>query len=156
MVLPIIERRRIEAGVLKAVYEQLVETHGVEVARDTIDKAVTRSAIAHGKWFRDELGREANLEDFLDTLKHWTAEDALKIDVIEATKETLTFNVVRCRYAEMYHEMGLGHMGDLLSCNRDGQFCVGYNPKIKFKRTQTIMKGADHCDFQYNLEVNEK
>jgi hypothetical protein len=28
----------------------------------------------------------------------------------------------------------------------------GFNPKIKLERTQTIMEGADHCDFRYTLE----
>jgi hypothetical protein len=28
----------------------------------------------------------------------------------------------------------------------------GFNPKIKFKRTQTIMEGAPYCDFRYTLE----
>ena len=48
--------------------------------------------------------------------------------------------------------MGMGHIGHLLSCNRDGHFCVGYNPKMQLTRTQTIMQGADHCDFRYRLK----
>ncbi len=59
------------------------------------------------------------------------------------------FNVRRCRYAETYRAMGLGEIGDILSCNRDGAFCEGYDPRIKLTRTQTIMKGASHCDFRY-------
>ena len=45
--------------------------------------------------------------------------------------------------------MGLGDIGDILSCNRDGAFCEGYDPRIKLTRTQTIMGGASHCDFRY-------
>ena len=63
----------------------------------------------------------------------------------------LDFNVKRCRYAEMYREMGIGEIGDLLSCQRDGDFCIGYNAEIEFRRTQTIMGGASHCDFRYSL-----
>ncbi|HLY00558.1 MAG TPA: L-2-amino-thiazoline-4-carboxylic acid hydrolase, partial [Roseiarcus sp.] len=59
------------------------------------------------------------------------------------------FNVRRCRYAETYRAMGLGAIGDILSCNRDGSFCEGYDPRIEFSRTQTIMAGASHCDFRY-------
>ena len=59
------------------------------------------------------------------------------------------FNVRRCRYAETYRAMGLGEIGDILSCNRDGAFCEGYDPRIKLTRTPTIMKGASHCDFRY-------
>ncbi|MFX8852579.1 L-2-amino-thiazoline-4-carboxylic acid hydrolase, partial [Acinetobacter baumannii] len=63
------------------------------------------------------------------------------------------FNVVRCRYAEMYRQMGLGEIGPLLSCNRDGAFCDGYDPKLKLTRSQTIMEGASHCDFRYRYEA---
>ncbi|MNW12143.1 hypothetical protein D3C71_2097590 [compost metagenome] len=59
----------------------------------------------------------------------------------------------RCRYAETYREMGLGHIGHLLSCNRDGVFCTGYDPRITLERTQTVMQGASHCDFRYRLNA---
>lgn len=150
--LPIIERRRIEAEILKCVYDTLVESHGVGVARKTIGDAVSRSAIAQGKAFRETLGRDPDLGDFAAILPNWTANDALQIDVIESSKTRLSFNVTRCRYAEMYRSMGLGDIGALLSCNRDGEFCTGYNPRMKLERSQTIMGGADHCNFRYRLE----
>jgi hypothetical protein len=49
----------------------------------------------------------------------------------------------------MYRAMGLGEIGHLLSCQRDATFCEGYDPKLKMTRTQTIMQGADRCDFRY-------
>lgn len=150
--LPIIERRRIEAEILKCVYDTLVESHGEEVARQTLREAVSRSAIAQGKASRDALGREPDLADFAAILPNWTANDALEIEVLEASPATLSFNVTRCRYAEMYRSMGLGDIGDLLSCNRDGEFCTGYNPNMKLTRSQTIMAGADHCNFRYRLD----
>ena len=47
---------------------------------------------------------------------------------------------------------GLSDIGHLLSCQRDGTFCEGYDTRIKLKRTQTIMQGATHCDFDYTFE----
>ena len=78
----------------------------------------------------------------------WTKGGALEIEVKEQTDTSFTFNVVRCRYAETYKAMGLGEIGHLLSCNRDGAFCEGYDPKLTLERTQTIMQGASHCDFK--------
>ena len=103
----------------------------------------------------DGLGREPGFEDFRAIMPLWTKGDALKIDMIAADETKLEFDVKRCLYAEMYKEMGLGHIGDLLSCNRDGDFCIGYNPKMELSRTQTIMKGADRCNFRYSMK-NEK
>ena len=51
--------------------------------------------------------------------------------------------------------MGLGEIGHLLSCNRDGAFCEGYDPKLKLERSQTIMQGASHCDFDYTFEKGD-
>jgi hypothetical protein len=84
-----------------------------------------------------------------------TQDDALTIEILTATEERFDYNVHRCRYAETYREMGLGAIGHLLSCNRDGTFCQGYDPRIKLTRTQTIMGGASHCDFRYVLTKDE-
>ncbi len=52
--------------------------------------------------------------------------------------------------------MGLGEIGHLLSCQRDGTFCEGYDNRLKLERTQTIMQGATHCDFDYTYEKDGK
>jgi hypothetical protein len=40
----------------------------------------------------------------------------------------------------------------VLSCNRDGAFCEGYDERLKLQRTQTLMGGASHCDFRYQWQ----
>ena len=92
---------------------------------------------------------EADLESFKAIQHLWTKDDALTIEVIDDRPGVFDFNVKRCRYAETYRAMGLGDIGDILSCNRDGAFCEGYDPRIELTRTQTIMGGASHCDFRY-------
>lgn len=156
MRLPIIERRRIEAEILTPIYEVLSERIGNDQAKSAIKEAVSRSAVAQGQSYRAALGKEPDLLDFLSTLSDWTAEDALQIDIVESSSDKLRFNVVRCRYAEMYRSMGLAHLGEHLSCNRDGKFCVGFNPAIRFERNQTIMTGSEYCDFHYELPAKEE
>ena len=106
--------------------------------------------------FADQIDGDPNLKDFYDILPLWSRDGALEIDVLEASPDKLDFNVKRCRYAEMYREMGIGEIGDLLSCQRDGDFCIGYNAEIEFRRTQTIMGGASHCDFRYSLVQDQE
>ena len=79
----------------------------------------------------------------------WEKDNALERVILQKTPEKLEYNITRCEYARMYKEMGLGHIGHLLSCNRDGSFCTGYSKNIKLTRTQTLMEGASHCDFRY-------
>ncbi len=151
--LPILQQRRIEANILKHVYENLRGRFGEEQAREIVRETVSNAAIEQGKSFAKQVEGDPNLKDFYDILPRWSRDGALEIDVLEAGPDKLDFNVKRCRYAEMYREMGVGDIGELLSCQRDGDFCVGYNAEIQFNRTQTIMSGASHCDFRYRLKL---
>ncbi len=49
--------------------------------------------------------------------------------------------------AEMYHAMGLGEIGHLLSCARGSHFLAGYDPRIHLTRPAKIMPGGGRCDF---------
>ncbi|MBM3556619.1 MAG: 2-amino-thiazoline-4-carboxylic acid hydrolase [Alphaproteobacteria bacterium] len=143
-----LDRRRIEAGILKHVYETLKASHGDAVARTTIADAVRASAIEQA----EDLARAAgttSLQSFIDRQEPWLRGGALEIEVKEKSATRYRYHVTRCKYAEMYREMGLGAIGHLLSCQRDGTFCEGYDKKLKLTRTQTIMEGGSHCDFDY-------
>src|SRR5689334_24513074 len=149
--LPMIERRRIEAEILKPVYEELVRRLGEAAAEDILTAAIRQSAIAQGRRYAEAAGGATSLDGFADLLPQWTAGGALEIDVQHRDPGRFDFNVTRCRYAEMYRAMGLGKIGHILSCNRDGTFCEGYDARITLERAQTIMGGAPHCDFRYRF-----
>lgn len=150
--LPILEQRRIEANIIKPIYEELVEELGEARAKEILGSAVRKNAIAHGKAYADAQEEATSLLGFHALLPQWKANGALEVDMLEETDSQVDYNVTRCRYAEMYREMGLADIGHLLSCGRDGTFCTGYDPRIKLERTQTIMQGASHCDFRYKIE----
>jgi hypothetical protein len=150
--LSMLDKRKIEAEILKEVYETLKASHGEAVARNTIAESVRRSAIEQARTFAASVPGGTSLKSFQDIQHLWTKGGSLEIEVKEQTDTSFTFNVVRCQYAETYKAMGLGEIGALLSCNRDGAFCEGYDPKLKLERSQTIMGGASHCDFKYRYE----
>ena len=151
--LSMLEKRKIEAEILKEVYETLKASHGEAVAKTTIAESVRRSAVEQARQFAAAAPGGPSLKAFQDVMPLWTKGGALEIEVQEKTDTSFVFNVVRCRYAETYKAMGLGEIGHLLSCNRDGAFCEGYDPKLKLERSQTIMQGASHCDFKYKYEA---
>jgi hypothetical protein len=152
--IPMFEQRRIEARILKHVYDTLQASHGIEVARKTIANAVRSSSIEQAKEFAAEVGGKTSIQTFVDRQSLWKLGGALEMEVMEQTETSYAFNVTRCRYAEMYRDMGLGEIGHLLSCQRDATFCEGYDKRMRLKRTQTIMQGASHCDFRYTLVDN--
>lgn len=150
--LPMLEKRRIEAAIIKNVFDVIVERHDKKEAEEIISQAVIKSSIEQGQEFRKQHGGEPSLQDFVALSDLWELGGALEKDVLVSTEDRLEYNMTKCGYADMYREMGLGDIGHLLSCNRDGTFCDGYNPNMKLTRTQTIMKGAKYCDFRYRLE----
>jgi len=150
--IPMLERRRIEAAMLKHVYDTLKHSHGEAVARQTVADAVRASSIEQAAEFAAKAGGRTSMQSFIERQSAWKLGDALTIDVKQQSDTRYVFNVTRCRYAEMYRDMGLGDIGHLLSCQRDATFCEGYDKRLKLKRTQTIMQGASHCDFDYTYE----
>ena len=154
--LPIIELRRIEANIIKPIYEEMTAELGEEKARRILGSAIRKAAIEQGRTLAAASEEPASIVGFANLLERWTANDALRIEILEQDDERFDFNVVRCRYSEMYREMGLGDIGALLSCNRDGAFCEGSAERLELSRTQTIMSGASHCNFRYRWRERDE
>jgi hypothetical protein len=93
-------------------------------------------------------GEPTDLLAYSEVLAVWLEDGALTIDLKTQESDRLEFDVTRCRYAEMYRELGMSNLGRALW---DSAFCTGFNPAIQLTRTQTIMEGAACCDFRYAL-----
>jgi hypothetical protein len=152
--IPVLTKRKLQAQVIGPIYAEMVEQVGEAKASSILDMAIRKAAIAEGKEFaRKAPGGVTSMADFIKLYELWTADGALEITVLEANEKVFNFDVTRCKYAETYKEMGLGKVGHLMSCNRDGTFCEGYDPKIKLERAQTIMGGASCCTFRYRYNA---
>jgi len=147
----ILARREIEARILAPVIKAFMKEFGKERTLKIVEPIIQSVAREAGAQLATLLGGNT-LEAFSKGHAFWTREDALQIDILEQNDKQFFFNITRCRYAEMYKEMGIPGFGNLLSCSRDAAFIEGMNPKIKFTRTQTIMDGAPFCDFRYQLK----
>jgi hypothetical protein len=153
--LGILARRRIEAEIIKPIYEILVRELGKDKAGAIIGEAVSNAAIEAGREFAGRETGRADLKSFVALQPLWEKDQALSIDVLVSDAQHFHYDVKRCRYAEMYRDMGLGDIGHLLSCNRDSQFIVGYAPQVKLERSTTLMQGGPHCDFRYAVQDDD-
>ncbi len=152
--LPTIVKRRLQAQVIGPIHAEMVAELGREKADAILDAAIKKAAIAEGQAFAAKApDGQTSMADFIKLYEHWTADGGLEIEVLKADAQTFDFDVTRCRYAETYHEMGLGHIGHLMSCNRDGTFCQGYDTNIALDRQHTIMAGAPRCTFRYSYNA---
>lgn len=150
---PVLLKRQLQAQVIGPIYAEMVAELGEGKAAAILDAAVRKAAIAEGQAFAARAeGGKPSMADFVKLFELWTTGGALEIDVLQQTDTAFDFNVTRCRYAETYRDMGLGHIGHLMSCNRDAGFCEGYDPGMKLERAQTIMQGAPCCTFRYRKQ----
>lgn len=146
----VLRRRAIEARVLAPVVAAMAKEFGAERVHAVLREAIVAIARGQGAALASVSGG-CGLAEFYGTLDRWTTDDALHLEVLARSDDQLAFNVTRCRYAEMYRELGIPELGAILSCSRDAALIEGFNPAVRLTRTQTILGGATHCDFRYHL-----
>lgn len=146
--LPLLSRREIEARIVGPLIRAFAQEIGDERALAVVRGVVAELARQGGAELARSIGA-ASLEAFATTLGRWSEGGALEIEMLERSGSSLSFNVTRCRYAEMYRALGMEDLGSSLSCARDLHLARGFNPEIELTRTQTIMEGAGFCDFRF-------
>ncbi len=151
-----LQRRQIEANIISPIYRAMCQELGAQRAGEIIGDAIAQDARKSGAEFAAKERAGADLTTFVEIQSLWRRGGALETETLEQTENAFRFNVTRCKYSEMYRELGLAEIGKLLSCVRDAEFIAGYNPNIEFRRTQTLMEGASHCDFEYRLTPTEE
>ncbi len=148
--MPVLEKRRVQAEVIGPIYREMAAEIGAERAQAILGAAIRKAAVAEAARFRAGVAADADvMESFVALYDLWMRGGALEVEVLARTPERFDFDVTRCRYAEMYREMGLEDIGHLLSCARDGAFAEGFDPDLALDRAQTIMGGAPCCTFRY-------
>jgi hypothetical protein len=144
----LLEQREIEADVIAPLIRAFAREVGNERARAIVAEAIDELARQAGCAAAAALGGN-QLTQLKQAVETWKTGGALELTVLRDDAEAFEFNVTRCKYAELYHRLGLADLGPILSCSRDGKMIEGFNPAIEFTRTQTVMEGASHCDFRY-------
>jgi hypothetical protein len=151
----LLNRREIEARVLAPLLRALEDEFDRERVWEITHKVIQEIAREQGAQLANSV--EANdLEHFAAAQESWKKDNAIQTEVLELTDKKFSFNVFRCRYAEMYTHLGVPELGKMLSCDRDFAFIEGFNSNIQLSRTQTIMEGADICDFCFKLAASKK
>ena len=148
----LIERRVIEAQAVVPLIVAFGKQVGLEQAKTIVQRHNEKASREYGRRCAATMGTNT-MADLAREVASWGNGGVLEEEILEHDESTYAFNVTGCLYAERYEALGYREFGYCLSCCRDNPFVEGFNPKIKFKRTQTIMEGAAYCDFRYTLEV---
>ncbi|WP_027552033.1 L-2-amino-thiazoline-4-carboxylic acid hydrolase [Bradyrhizobium sp. Cp5.3] len=152
MSVSVIEQAKIQAEVLIPLVKALQAELGEARANALVRKALGDLYRRYGEEFW-QAKNETNLgKAVASAFSTYARDDALAYDVIEQSEDAFAFDVKRCAYAEFYKALGEPELGFLLVCTADFAAADGFGPDIKLARTQTIMQGADHCDFRYRRD----
>ncbi len=103
-----------------------------------------------------------SFDDPFITFKEWFSAmaDANKkigahdFELIENTHNAIQINFSYCAWHEISEQLGVKE-ACLTSCYSDDVFLPGYCQKIGaiYKRTNTLAKGADFCDFRFERQM---
>jgi len=143
----LLQQRRIEASFIKPFLTALVSEVGPDRATELVRSVVEELARAHGRKLRQ--ASVPDLEELAHAWDGFAAGGALDVERREQSETRLCIRVTRCRYAEMYRELGLESWGAVLSCGRDGPFAEGFCPEAKLERSKTLIEGGPFCEFLY-------
>ncbi len=149
MAIPVIEQARIQAQVLvpllKALRAELGEERANALVREALGEVYRRLGEA---WWRARASTDLG-ENMAQAFAAFAKGDAVDYSVRTQSPDAYEIDVTACRYAQFYKELGEPELGFLLVCGMDFPFAAGFGADIELTRTQTIMQGADRCDFRY-------
>ena len=133
--------REMERTIGKARAHEIVGRAATKQTVEGIKRAVAKEPI-HG--FRDFV--EAR-KDRGPISTHGTTDE-----IVEEAEDRLVFNMTECLWAKSWREMGAADIGFLWNCKPDYALVQAMHPRLKLKRSKTLMQGDDCCDFTYYWE----
>jgi len=145
----VIQQAKIQAQVLVPLVKALQNELGEERANELVRNALGDTYRRYGEEFWRTKNETHLGKAMTSAFETYANDEALHFEVIDHSQDSFEIDITRCRYAEFYKELGEPELGFLLVCTADFATAEGFGSDIKLTRTQTIMQGADHCNFRY-------
>jgi hypothetical protein len=129
---------------------------GREKAFEIIGKAREKYIVELTRQEIAEKGPIKNFEDFKAIEKDENASPfwshVLTFTYTEETPKKLALHVTECLWTKTFKEMNATDLGYIIFCQPDFAYAQACHPKIKMRRTKTLMQGDGYCDHTYCWE----
>ena len=140
------ETRPYDSERLKVVLAEGEENFGseyIEIAEELLAEKTRES------WAKRAASWNSTSLDVLMRVmwEDWT-EGEFTIDKSEGCVQ---IRCTKCPIADAYRSIGHSDLGLIFQCSEDPHIVAGYNSKMKFRRTKTLMAGDEMCDHYYEL-----
>jgi hypothetical protein len=141
-----LEAVKIQARAVIPIVRALERELGKERAHSIVGRAIAES---YAEW----QGKAVSARNSHPREVKVNTEEQFPIEseVAEDTDATCAINMTRCGFAEYFRAIGAADVGALLTCGLDFATEAVLRPDWEFRRSQTIMGGASHCDFRWRL-----
>ena len=131
------------------LFNSLSERFGEDVLARVMEKVVAGHIRA--EWAELGAGQpERDIDNLIRLV--WGPLPAAGFELhVEKRPEGTQIHCTRCPHAELGRQINGSRWLYHLVCSGDPHMTAGFNPRIGFRRTQTLMKGHTCCDHFYFL-----
>ena len=144
----LLQRVRAQAEVLVPLMRRLETEIGTDKTHSILREVLSDYYRSMARTFVQESGGD-RMAAFAKFAEISTAGDVVQVERRESPPGRAHMDIVRCDYAKFFQALGEPELGFLLVCSAD--YSVAETLGMGLERTQTIMQGADHCDFRWIL-----
>jgi hypothetical protein len=155
---PMITQARIQAEMVVPIVKRLEAELGKPRAHQIVREALDDYRRTFVRTLFPALPGANDLEKAKSGLRYFMTGDgeqrAFDPVIVRDDDEHFDFDVVGCRWAELFEELGEPEIGHLLFCSQDFVWCDAIDG-VELQRTRTIMQGATTCDFRVQSSEGE-
>lgn len=138
--------KRKEIKRLVDITRKLQQKYGPQVADDIAEVLTER---IHDKWENMDKGN-AGMDELYDLM--WDRKKYIMESDVEVKGDNeLRLKVNRCFYAEEYKKHDAQDLGYKYCCMTEYPAVDVFNPRIRFRRHNTIMQNNNYCDHCYKI-----
>ncbi len=146
-----LDRVKVQCEILLPFYKRVREELGSERAAALLRDAVRDYGLAMGATLAEAIPGES-VAKVKAMMPLFSAGDALDVEPVADTAAEFSVNVRGCRYADYFKALDEPEFGAMITCEADIPMMETFTRSVTMSRSQTIMKGASHCDFRWRAK----
>ena len=147
-----LDQVKIQSRVLIPIVKALRKEMGEEKANSFVKNVLGNLYREYGAAYWKAQQADSPNEKITTLWEMFAGANALDYDVVENNSERCDLNIKRCGYAVFFHKLGEPELGFLLCCSNDIPMTEGFGGGVNLDVKQTIMQGASHCEFRYQID----
>ncbi len=150
--LPLLDEIKVQTKVIKTILDAL----RAELGKEKADALIYNALRPHIRDVYHKIGKRKSGNPYEKWEKVWEEirpriGENVEREFVINDSNACEYNVRKCKFAEFFKEIGEPELGMIMMCDFDYYIAEIGKPVVELTRTQTLMEGADYCDFRYRF-----